>query len=208
MKSETKIIIVDDQFTPENDPIYIVLKEKYSDVLTFGSSIKAMDELPKYFDSKIIILLDLSFPSKEPSGHIVLEKIREENKLIPVIIWSAVNENEETFSDLINNGAFGFLKRDASIADTLKILEEADNYINSSVSSALEDWINSHPKDDRDSPYMVTVEGKELTLNELLKEVRLQTQLGRSFSKKLNKLTIDLLLRKKENLDDLSDSSF
>jgi hypothetical protein len=72
MKSDTKIIIIDDQFNPEDDPTYIVLKEKYSDVLTFDSSVVALKELPKYLDDKIIILLDLSFPSKEPDGHKVL----------------------------------------------------------------------------------------------------------------------------------------
>ncbi|MDH5365392.1 MAG: response regulator [Cyclobacteriaceae bacterium] len=202
MKSDSKIIIIDDQFNPDDDPTYIVLKEKYADVLTFVSSVEAMKELPKYLDDKIIILLDLSFPSKEPDGHKVLEKIREENKLIPVIIWSAVNENEESFSDLINNDAFGFLKRDVSTKEILTKLEEADIYLNSSVSGALENWIKSHPQGDQDKPYIISVDETELTLNDLLKEVRLQTKLGQSFSKKLNKLTIDLLLRKKENLDD------
>ena len=202
MKSDSKIIIIDDQFNPEDDPTYIVLQENYSDVLTFDSSVEALEELPKYLDDKIIILLDLSFPSKEPDGHKVLDKIREGNRLIPVIIWSAVNETEESFSDLINNDAFGFLKRDVSTAEILAKLEEADAYLNSSVSGALEDWIKAHSQRDQDAPYIITVDGKELTLNQLLKEVRLQTELGQSFTKKLNKLTIDLLLRKKENLDD------
>jgi DNA-binding NtrC family response regulator len=202
MKSDTKIIIIDDQFNPEDDEAFIVLKENYSDVLTFDSSIEAIKELPKYLDDKIIILLDLSFPSKEPDGHKVLEKIREVNKLIPVIIWSAVDEAQESFSDLINNDAFGFLKRDVSTKEILSKLEEADTYLNSSVSGALENWIKSHPQDDQNKPYIISVDGTELTLNDLLKEVRLQTKLGQSFSKKLNKLTIDLLMRKKENLDD------
>lgn len=202
MKSDTKIIIIDDQFNPEDDPTYIVLKEHYADVLTFDSSVDALKELPKYLHDRIIILLDLSFPSKEPDGHKVLEKIREDNWLIPVIIWSAVNENEETFSDLINNDAFGFLKRDVSTEQILATLEKADNHLNSSVSGALEAWIKTHPQKDQNAPYIISVDGKELTLNELLNEVRLQTKLGQSFSKKLNKLTIDLLLRKKENLND------
>lgn len=204
MRSNTKIIIIDDQFDPNSKDIevFIELKENYSDVITFDSSVSALKEFPKYSDDKIIILLDLSFPSKEPDGHKVLEKIREENKLIPVIIWSAVNEVEEGFSDLINNDAFGFLKRDVSTEKLLAKLEEADIHLNSSVSGALEDWIKSHPQDDQDKPYIIAVDGKKLTLYELLKEVRLQTKLGQSFSKKLNKLTIDLLMRKKENLDD------
>lgn len=202
MKSDTTIVIIDDQFNPEDDPTYIVLKENYADVLTFDSSVTALKELPQYFNDKIIILLDLSFPSKEPDGHKVLEKIRRENRLIPVIIWSAVNEVQERFSDLINNDAFGFLKRDVSTKEILSKLEEADTYLNSSVSGALENWIKSHPQDDQDKPFLITVDGTELTLTDLLKEVRLQTKLGQSFSKKLNKLTIDLLVRKKENLDD------
>jgi len=204
MKSDTKIIIIDDQFDSKKKDIetFIELQERFDEVITYDSSTAALEALPNYLDNKIIILLDLSFPSKEPDGHKVLEKIREENRLIPVIIWSAVNENEESFSDLINNDAFGFLKRDVSTEQILAKLKEADAYLNSSVSGALEDWIKAHPQKDQDNPYIISVDGKELTLTELLKEVRLQTKLGQSFSKKLNKLTIDLLLRKKENLND------
>lgn len=201
MKSDTKIIIIDDQIK-DNDELLIVLEENYSEVLTFESSVEAINKLPEYYDDKIIILLDLSFPSKEPNGHKVLDSIRKDNKLTPVIIWSAVNEVEEQFSDLINNSAFGFLKRDVTIKEILSKLEEADTYLNSSVSGALENWIKSHPQDDQDKPYIISVDGTELTLNDLLKEVRLQSKIGQSFSEKLNKLTIDLLLRKKENLDD------
>src|SRR5680860_196858 len=194
MKSNTKIIIIDDQIK-DNDELLIVLEENYSKVLTFESSVQAIEKLPEHYDDKIIILLDLSFPLKEPDGHKVLERIRQENKLTPVIIWSAVNEvEEEEFSDLINNSAFGFLKRDVSIKEILNKLEEADNYLNSSVSGALEDWIKSHPGADQDKPYIISVDGTELTLNDLLREVRLQTKIGQSFAKKLNKLTIDLLL--------------
>jgi DNA-binding NtrC family response regulator len=200
MKSDTKIIIIDDQIKG-NEELLIELDENYGGVITYESSKKAMEELSNYYDQKIIILLDLSFPDKEFSGHTVLEKIRQENKLIPVIIWSAVNENEESFSDLINNSAFGFLKRDASSQEIMAKLAEADAQINSSVSAALEDWISSHPDDLKDTPYMLTINGAEYTLRDILKEVRLQTEIGTKFSNQLTKLTIDLLLRNKENLD-------
>lgn len=200
MKSESIIIIIDDQIKG-NDELLIVLKENYSDVITFDSSNEALKKLPQYYGEKIIVLLDLTFPHKEPDGHKVLEKIRTENELIPVIIWSAVNETESEFSDLINNSAFGFLKRDATIAEIMAMLSEADSYLDTSVGGALEDWIQSQPDFGSGEPYMITVDGTELSLQDLLKEVRLQTEIGKSFSKRLNKLTIDLLMRKKENLD-------
>ena len=67
---------------------------------------------------------------------------------------------------------------------------------------AIEDWINSHPSKNLDDPFLVLGNGKTLTLKEVLSEVRLQTDMGKKFRKDLIKLTIDLLVRKKEKLND------
>lgn len=201
MKSEATIVIIDDEIKG-NEELLIELREKFHEVITYESSNAALAELKEYYSKKTIILLDLSFAPKEKNGHDVLQKIRDENQLIPVIIWSAANENEEPFFDLINNSAFGFLKRDASSEEILEMLNEADAHLDMSISGALEDWINAHPDEDKDKPYIITINGKKLMLNDLLKEVRMQSPLGKHFSAMLTKLTIDLLIRNKETLND------
>ena len=49
---------------------------------------------------------------------------------------------------------------------------------------------------------MITASGKTYTLRNILSEVREQTETGRQLEKNLMMLTIDLLLREKETLQD------
>ena len=63
----------------------------------------------------------------------------------------------------------------------------------------LEEWIQMQ-KAQGDIPYLLTIGGRDYTLNELLNEIRLNTEFGQKFVKDLNMLTIDLLLRRKEKL--------
>jgi len=200
MKSQSTIIIIDDQV--QDEELLIVIKENYADVIVYNSSTEAIKNLSRHYGHRIIILLDLSFPTNQINGHQVLERIRESNTLIPVIIFSAVNENESGFSDLINNSAFGFLKRDASLKQILDMLQKAEFFLKTSIGGALEEWIKTHSEEELDRPYLVSVDGNNFTLKELLSEVRLQTEVGQSFSKSLSKLTIDLLARGRENLND------
>ena len=64
------------------------------------------------------------------------------------------------------------------------------------------DLLFSIQKDeDKNIPIYISSDGNSFSLNEILHEIRTQSEIGKSFSRKLNELTIDLLLRKKENLD-------
>ena len=79
------------------------------------------------------------------------------------------------------------------------IVNKAFNNLKNSLDNTIEDWIISN-ESDKDKPIYFTSSGESYTLNEILKEIRLQTPIGKEFSSKLNSLTIDLLLRKRENL--------
>ncbi|MFL0096117.1 hypothetical protein [Tenacibaculum maritimum] len=79
------------------------------------------------------------------------------------------------------------------------IIDKAYNHLKSSLDNTIEDWIINN-KTDKEKPIYLTSDGETYSLNDILKEIRLQTPIGKEFSSKLNALTIDLLLRKKENL--------
>lgn len=142
------------------------------------------------------------FKSKQPNGHKILQEIRKKTHLIPVILWSAVNETEETFSDFINNQAFAFVKQDASYTPLLKKVKEADEYLNSHVEGMIEEWIEIRKRLQKfnNQPYLIEAGGRSYTLEELLQEIRQQTPVGQRFIKDLHMLTLDLLLRNKEKL--------
>lgn len=203
-KIDATIVIIDDdpKVKSEEYALTFELSLEFENVQIFDTPKEGLDYIKDNITNKMVVLLDLAFPQNLPDGHEILKLIRTKSFLIPVIIWSGKDEDKETFSDLINNKAFAFLKKSASSEEIITKLKEAINFLQNDISVALEDWINTHSEDQKDKPYMVSVEGKKLSLNDILKEVRMQSSTGKYLAKQLTKLTIDLLTRNKEKLDD------
>lgn len=202
-KLNATIVIIDDDRTLEerNVGLFLELRMNFDSVNVFLKQENALNFISLNLDKRLIVLLDLDFAANPPDGNIVLELIRDISCLVPVIIWSGADEDKEVFADLINNQAFGFLDKNASSEEIIEKLREAHNRISNNIDVALEEWINAHSEEQKNQPYMVTVDGKQLNLNDLLNEIRKQTSIGKQFSKSLSKLTIDLISRNKESLN-------
>ena len=125
-------------------------------------------------------------------------EIRKKSSLIPVIILT-FDKYVKKDSDIINNKLFAYVNK-RKINDIKQKIAEAENMLNNSVAGALEEWISVQEKEKREKPYMIFANGSELTLEQILKEVREQSRFGQEFIKDLNALTIHLLLNKKVNL--------
>jgi DNA-binding NtrC family response regulator len=170
------------------------------DVHFFSSPAISLKFIGDNLDKNIIVLLDIQFSaSDKEDGHTLLAKIRSMSELIPVILWSGINETTEKFSDFINNDAFGFITKSATLAESWVQIDKAISFFKTSIDNIIEDWI-LNKEDDKDKPVYITSNGQSLSLNDILREIRFQTEIGKDFSRKLNALTIDLLLRKKEEL--------
>jgi DNA-binding NtrC family response regulator len=203
-KLDATIVIIDDDKALNNPDsgFMIELHMNFEFIHFFYKQEDGLEYIKANLNKRIIVLLDLGFPSGTPNGHAILESIREISFLIPVLIWSGVDEDKETFADLINNRAYAFLNKNASSEEIIEKLKEAYNYADNDISIALEEWILAHSDEQKEKPYLLTVDGRQLSLNEILSEIRMQTETGKYFSKNLSKLTIDLLTRNKEKLDD------
>jgi len=199
---ELYVLIIDDNLKLKEDTLIWELEDRFGEDNVFFMSHpnEALDFLKNNLDKNIIILLDIQFPSNEMNGHNILSEIRKLSELIPVILWSGIDESNETFSDFINNNAFHFIGKTATNSEIMTVIDEAVNYFNTNLDNTIEDWI-IQKDEDKDKPVYFTSDGKSYSLNQILYEIRTQTDVGKSFAKKLNELTIDLLLRKKENLN-------
>ena len=197
IKSNTQILIIDDDLS-ELNPVIIKLQQLFEEVKLFTSSKDGISYVRENISNKIILLLDVRL-SKGEDGHKALSELRDISKLIPVIIWSALDEMKEPFFDFINNDAFAIFKKDAAISSIVEKVVDADHSLNNDIASALEQWIVKNDTD-KEKPYMLSSNGKMYTLNDILREIRLQTELGKTFASGMNKLTIELLMRSKENL--------
>ena len=200
--SETEIILIEDNQGILDGPLTIYIEESFSTLKIFEDPLKGIEYIKNNIHKDIIVILDLDFPSGSPNGQEVINKIREISSITPVIIYSAMNEIEQPFSALINNHAFAFIKKSQDDEELLKALRKADIELKNNVANALKKWIFTHKEQERDEPYLITLDGKQLSLNEILKEVINETSIGKQFSKQLMNLTIDLLSRDKEQLND------
>lgn len=199
---EVTFVVIDDTISIKEHPLLYTLEDRGFNILFFLKPEEGLDFIMNHLELNMIVLLDIQFSATDiENGHSILKKINEKSELIPVILWSGINETEESFSDFINNNASGFIRKDSTIQESLVVIEKALNFLKTSLDNIIEDWIIQKPED-KDIPVFFTANGLSLSLNQILYEIRNQTDLGKSFSKKLNQLTIHLLLRKLEKLND------
>lgn len=201
MTPDISIIIIEDQIRYQEDALVWELKDRFENVFFFTNPKEALDFIITNESLRMIVLLDIDF-NRKAEGHQILDDIRKFSYQIPVILWSGIDEQKETFSDFINNKAFGYINKHATIEEAFKIIDDAVNFLNESIDKVVEEWINMHPETNKDKPVFISTENKSYSLNDILLEIRMQTEVGKDFSKRLTKLTIDLLMRNKEKLND------
>lgn len=198
-----QVLIVEDNQKYKEDTLVWELEDKFGaeNVNFIVDPKEALSFIRDSLDTNILVFLDIQFPKGEMSGHEILAEIREMSELIPVILWSGIDQSQEKFSDFINHNAFYYLSKTATIEEIMEVVDEALLFFDSSLDNTIEDWI-IQKDDDKDKPVYFTSEGRSYSLNDILYEIRHQTDVGKSFAKKLNQLTIDLLLRNKKRLND------
>ena len=196
-KSGTKIFIVDDELK-SNHPLIVKLGQFFSEVRLFKKSSDAMAQVAESLGSRIIMILDLRLSGGE-TGQASLAALRELSYQIPVIVWTAVDEKSEDFFDLINLKTYAIRDKAESIENMVKLVQDADADINYALSNALEKWILAQPGD-HDEPVVVFTNGVSYSLNDMLKEVRMDSPKGKEFTQDLVNLTIELMKNgKKQN---------
>jgi len=201
MINDISIIIIEDQERYQEDALVWELKDRFENVFFFTNPKEALDFITKNVSLRMIVLLDIDF-NRKAEGHQILDDIRKFSFQIPVILWSGIVEPKEPFSDFINNKTFGYINKHATIEEAFKIIDDAVIFLNESIDKVIEEWINMHPESDKNKPVLYSADNKSYSLNDILTEIRMQTEVGKDFSKRLTKLTIDLLMRNKESLND------
>lgn len=203
MSNDPKIVVIDDNFQ-NDDYLLLSLRERYGEdnVLLFKTSEDGLDFIFRNLASKIIVLLDMDLGKNREKGDKILEKIKNRTSLVSVIMMSANLsglKNEELRS-FINHHAVAAIDSSDSVKTNLPIIEEAIRQLGFRIDCALEEWIMMNSPEDREKPYLRTRDGNKYTLNQLLGEIRKNTDLGIKTQENILKLAIELLARQKENL--------
>jgi FixJ family two-component response regulator len=200
------LVIIDDDSTLKRDPFFLVeIVENIPEAILsfFEDSDQAIAFIIERMNvsEKIIVLLDLGFPSTSLQGTSILKIIREKSFLIPVIIYTAANDDLMIAEELINFKTTAFIRKSSSMAEKIDVLKNVIDSLGINVANAIDEWIEANPKERRDIEFITTSDGKTFSLNELLKEIRHETPMGKYFASNLLKLTIDLIARNKEKLN-------
>ena len=198
IKSATNIIIIDDEPELSEHELIFELKILYNELRIFPNPDLAIEFFKEKKASKNIIILDYRFENFS-NGSEILKKIREINKITPVILWTANSDKISEFVEIINNNIFAVMPK-SPYEPVLEKIKKAEEKQETSIEGALEDWIAIQNKEKLDEPYFIQANGKKYSLNDLLNEIRLQTKFGLQVQKDLMMLTIDLLIRNKEQL--------
>lgn len=208
MLQPTKIIVIHDGLETRRaeDPLLVSLKISFPacEVIHFENSNIGLEYVLKNLNQKIIVILDINFSEGELSGVQVFEGIRKQTSLVYVIMVTARSLKEINNNDLIsmiNNDALA-IENVFSYPKIIKLVEDAVHKLDVRVDSVLEEWITKQTEEKREMPYLKIKGGKTYTLNDILKSIREQTELGRQLERNILKLAIDLLVRQKTQLDD------
>lgn len=201
-KRKATILVIEDDRTQQSNAFVTEVKIVFENIIFKETASEALSFLKDNLETKFIVLLDLTFPSNQMQGVKFLEELRNLSKLIPVIVWTA-NGNKivnTEYQKMINDKTFAFLSKGGNSEEIVETLCKADDYLTSQVDTAVESWLENHSEEDKNKPFLTSADGHNYSMNDLLKEIRTQTQFGQSIAMNINKLTLDLLFRNKEKI--------
>lgn len=204
-KSDIEVVFIHDN-VPEHSYLITRLKEDFESVRLISDPDEGTLYLAQHAADKIIVVLDINFGDGVTNGYQVLNAIRERTFLIEVIILSADDLPDtnviERIPQLVGMNPSDYIIRGKGkwMDQVVKSVTKAKIHMDNSISGAIEEWISIQDQRKRSEPFIVSAYGKEYSLDDILKEVRLQTEFGQRFKKDLLMLTIDRLIRGKENL--------
>ena len=204
MKSKLKIIVVDDNIKI-TDPLLVQLQINFkdADIVLKDNAKDGLDYIINNLNSKMIVLLDYDLGKGEPNGTEIFSKIRETTSLLYVIIITAKLIDDIPNKELVtyvNKDALAVIDKTTSLEDKIKLVQKAIHTLDVRVDCTLEQWITNHSDDEQNEPYLTTSTGTKLTLKDVLKEIRQQTDLGQKLERNIMMLAVDILTRGKKHL--------
>ena len=123
-----EIIVIDDNLKITS-PLIVALGIAYGDsfIKLFNKSSDGLEYIKNNLTKRLIVVLDIGFGAGDKNGREILSDIREYNKLIPVIVWSAVEIVGDEFLEFINNHALYYEKKTVSYKKIIERIKEAEH---------------------------------------------------------------------------------
>lgn len=201
---ETKkfhIIVVDDTMG-KDDPFVVDLELDYVDqanVSYFDNVQAALSFIEEHLSERMIVFMDCKFGSVW-QGIDAVSQLRKKTALVYVVMMSA-NPTDQLFADdiktLINTENVFFIKN-TDIDDAKAKIEKITSLWNSRFDCVLEDWLVRHPEDAKKIAFR-SLENV-YTWETILRELRLQTEVGKEMEKMVNQFFLYQFTREDQKL--------
>lgn len=193
--SDLSIIFIDDNFNEMSTLIQTMSVEfPHADVShVFNDPEKGVDYVLGNLDKPMVVFVDWNYEGTTKKGLSVLRSIREKTSLLYVIMMSAnkIIKNNIQDSDIIemmNAENFYFFDSSNDDADAVVLVKKVLRKMGSKFDCVLEQWLIRHPEDK--SKVVIRQNGFNYTWDDVLREVRMQTEFGVDFERKANQSTI------------------
>lgn len=210
--SKIQILIIDDDPEMDERSLFLKLVQKYgsNQVIWKEEPKEGIEFLRQNIHLRTIVILDYDFGTKSNCIDI-FQEIQTQSSLIYIILNTAKDISEIKESDLkifINNHLMALVDKSDynGYQKTLLEVEKAIGYLNNRVDCILEEWILRHEMFTREQPYIRYATGENISLNDVLKEIRQDTEFGREMSSNIIRTAISLLQKDIDKIDKKSDT--
>lgn len=181
--------------------------EKISDdfeLFIFDQADQSMEKI-KLLGNNTILILDMQM--EVINGAEFLKSLRKENITIPVIAYTAYENDTNTnmFMDLMQNDLFSYVKKAdqdySSLVNTInKAIEKFKDNVPLELAEALNEYLTRH--EEVRSSTVIAKDGTEITFSNLLDHINKGTILGKDYQKGMYKLAFEDLKNKEKKLDE------
>ena len=197
-KTPVQIIIIDDDPNMESRPLYLKLIDLYGqeNIVWIEQPEEGKSYVKNHLTQRTIIILDYDFGSKKANGLMLFNELQAESALLYIILNTAKIIDDIPYSELklfINNHLMALVDKTDGYKETLNQVEKAIGYLNNRVDCVLEEWILRHDRFKREKAYIKDADGKEYSLNDVLEEIRKDTEFGRRMTSNIISTAISML---------------
>jgi hypothetical protein len=196
-----QILVIDDDLRFTSKPLFEELVELYGkeNVIWKETPQEGLEYLnDDNLTKRTIVILDYFFgDSNIYNGLDCFLPLKKKSSLIYVILNTAHSVAEipqEQLKAFINNHLMSLVdKAGDGYEKTLSEVEKAIGYLNNRVDCILEEWILRHERFTREKPYIRNEKGDLLSLNDVLSEIRRDTDVGRKMASNIISTAISLM---------------
>ncbi|MCU0468630.1 MAG: hypothetical protein MUF58_08515 [Arcicella sp.] len=201
-----QIITIDDDSRFKERPLFEELVELYGEdnVIWQETPEEGLDYINANLTKRTVVILDYDFGTKKANGLTWLKPLQEKSSLIYIILYTSheidIIDRKE-LKDCVNNHLMALVDKTDGYERAIQEVEKAINSMNNRVDCILEEWILRHEFFTREKPYMKDENGDLLSMNDVLNNIRQDTDLGRKMSSNIISTAISLLQKDIDKLD-------